>query len=532
MTTIDLVSDDEVDILYQQSLTACVGNIRQHFLQVKKQQASCKQARKRDTDTMFSKMKSPKRMKRDDTSGTCDNPVNIVEDDENPQQTILKALKSTASAADVTSPPTSNTESSLDLAVGDYMTDAEVRNFIRKLSRDEDKIAQAKLDERLAIPSYTGHHPSFRCVPGSTVEYEDGTFLTIKTVLRDGRGEVFLRGYKLVRENSLGLMMPKRRNEVVLVRQVPVSNAHNCFADHDEISIKGIRRNRKVLFTNQSFPEVSLRDDEAATSNPAFDVNHGPLFCRWSYTRVVNDRRKSVENIVERIDEQHADKSSRPNNKITSVPEQYVRDEWRRFTTNLGGSHHVRESTFNLDGTARMADTQAYTFGDAFCGAGGVSRGALDAGLRLMWAFDFNGEAMASYRTNFAHHGADCRHESVDQFIAHISRLVELTDVLVDVLHISPPCQPFSPAHTIPSPERDEMNQAALPAVWQLVEKLKPRVVTIEETEGLFTRHSEWFFLLVNTFTCFGYSVRWKVVQCHSYGVPQSRKRLLIIAAG
>jgi DNA (cytosine-5)-methyltransferase 1 len=103
---------------------------------------------------------------------------------------------------------------------------------------------------------------------------------------------------------------------------------------------------------------------------------------------------------------------------------------------------------------------------------------------------------------------------------------------MVDVLHMSPPCQPFSAAHTIPSEMQDEINQAALLSVGHLLEKIRPRIATIEETEGLINRHVEWFSALINIFITLGYSVRWKVVRCQDYGVPQQRKRLFIIAAG
>lgn len=60
---------------------------------------------------------------------------------------------------------------------------------------------------------------------------------------------------------------------------------------------------------------------------------------------------------------------------------------------------------------------------------------------------------------------------------------------MVDILHLSPPCQPYSPAHTTsPNIERDEQNQAVLFSTWQMVDRLKPRVVTMEETEGLYKR--------------------------------------------
>jgi len=52
------------------------------------------------------------------------------------------------------------------------------------------------------------------------------------------------------------------------------------------------------------------------------------------------------------------------------------------------------------------------------------------------------------------------------------------------------------------------MNEAALFSV-QLLEKTKPRIVTLEETAGLLSRHKPYFFTLINTFLSLGYSVRW-----------------------
>lgn len=44
----------------------------------------------------------------------------------------------------------------------------------------------------------------------------------------------------------------------------------------------------------------------------------------------------------------------------------------------------------------------------------------------------------------------------------------------VDIMHLSPPCQPFSPAHTIASPERDEINEAAMFSACHLLEVVRP----------------------------------------------------------
>jgi DNA (cytosine-5)-methyltransferase 1 len=64
------------------------------------------------------------------------------------------------------------------------------------------------------------------------------------------------------------------------------------------------------------------------------------------------------------------------------------------------------------------------------------------------------------------------------------------------------------------------------------LQTIKPRVVTIEETEGLLTRHIEWFSALINIIVYVGYSVRWRRIHCEGYGVPQNRTRLYVIASG
>ena len=165
---------------------------------------------------------------------------------------------------------------------------------------------------------------------------------------------------------------------------------------------------------------------------------------------------------------------------------------------------------------------QRYTFGDCFCGAGGMSRGAINAGLRIDWGFDFNLAACQSYAMNFF--GTPVYNVAADQFTnGEGSRKV-------DICHLSPPCQFFSDAHTIQGKD-DDMNTASLFAIFNLLQKTKPRVVTLEQTSGLIRRHPHFFNAVVNMFTSKGFSVRWRVRNCADYGLPQRRMRLFIIAS-
>ena len=55
-------------------------------------------------------------------------------------------------------------------------------------------------------------------------------------------------------------------------------------------------------------------------------------------------------------------------------------------------------------------------------------------------------------------------------------------------------------------------------------------MVTLEQTDGLLNR-PEWFRSLVMMFTDLGFSLSWKVLHGVEYGVPQTRKRLFLLAA-
>jgi DNA (cytosine-5)-methyltransferase 1 len=415
----------------------------------------------------------------------------------------------------------------------DQMTTAQLRTYLRRLSVEENRSRKQELDARHPVSSHVSTSPLYKCVPGKTVELQDETFLHITLVLRDGYGKYFVRGQQLIRENFIGAMMPSnRRNEVVIVEKKQLQTDGPVL---HEVSVDQVLKNRELVFTNQKYPLVSSRTDDSSPCIPGEDVKFGPLFCRWKYTQIVDRNDRCVENVLQHLRAHQVpgrcrlDRNSQ--SLFTRIDEPTKRNNWRGRTTPLGGSDSTRQCFINADGNSNSSIVKSYTFGDAFCGAGGASRGATDAMLKVRWGLDCNAQAMSSYSMNFRRHGADLYFEDVHDFIQKLNdERLELT--WVDVLHVSPPCQPFSPAHTIPNARRDEMNQAALPSVHQLIEKLKPRVVTMEETEGLFSRHVEWFDLAINIFTSLGYSVRWKILQCSAFGVPQSRKRLVIIAAG
>ncbi|KAJ5946167.1 hypothetical protein N7454_003006 [Penicillium verhagenii] len=363
--------------------------------------------------------------------------------------------------------------------------------------------------------------------PGSSVELHDGTFLYIERVDQCG-DDYFFHGRHLVLSNSgaIGDYCPKIEGEVIWLQHIK----DLCALDQ----IKCFRRIRFSNIRRDNDPEVIAPSDGKREDDLAcrlkFTLKFRPILPHQnSRTRAgLEDQEFAVEYLT--FDEATVER----NHRLTAKE---LRDEWRGFNQTIPFGSAVlpdRSAPLIIDlvnPVARSWNTgdpnrnRTYTFGDAYCGAGGTSCGAQKAGLALTWAVDMDANACQTYRQNFPQSLVE--NSSIDQFLTQ-----NPSELRVDICHTSPPCQPFSPAHTVHNQVRDERNSACIFTSRNLIDKARPRVITMEETFGLRGRHPAIFNRLILDFIEMGYSVRWAVLDCVNYGVPQIRRRLIIIAAG
>lgn len=131
---------------------------------------------------------------------------------------------------------------------------------------------------------------------------------------------------------------------------------------------------------------------------------------------------------------------------------------------------------------------------------------------------------MTTWTNNFPAAEAHCC--EVNEILA-----LDETAVAVDILHLSPPCQVFSPVHTVAGKD-DDTNFASLFGLHEVVKRAKPRIATLEQTFGILHRRFRHAFnSLIHMFTCLGFNVSWRIVKFEKYGLATMRKRLIIIAA-
>ncbi|KAF3246245.1 hypothetical protein TWF128_009049 [Orbilia oligospora] len=172
-----------------------------------------------------------------------------------------------------------------------------------------------------------------------------------------------------------------------------------------------------------------------------------------------------------------------------------------------------------------------YTFGDFFCGAGGASCGAKIAGLKIAYGVDKWEDALMSYARNYGKSKAI--KADICEFAANpFSVSLPASRLYADVIHLSCPCQFYSPVHTVPG-KNDEMNEVASLVVDRLLKVVRPRVVTSEQTFGINSarKFKDHFAIVINQYVRNNYSVRWAVKDATEYGAVSARRRLIVIAS-
>lgn len=160
---------------------------------------------------------------------------------------------------------------------------------------------------------------------------------------------------------------------------------------------------------------------------------------------------------------------------------------------------------------------------DLFCGAGGLAYGMQEAGCHISAGVDLDPSCEYALEAN-----------TTAQFVCK-----DVTEVTSDnlkewfgkastrVLAGCAPCQPFS-TYSQSRKTKDERWNLLL-EFQRLAISVKPEIVTMENVAGL--AKQEVWKSFVRALEDSGYWVSWRIVECEKFGIPQTRRRLVLLGS-
>lgn len=164
---------------------------------------------------------------------------------------------------------------------------------------------------------------------------------------------------------------------------------------------------------------------------------------------------------------------------------------------------------------------------DLFSGCGGLSEGLKQAGFKVVAGIEIDKNAARTYKMN---HLETVLFEDDIRKLDTEEILKLLDNKPLHLLAGCPPCQGFSALRKLNRKQvvLDERN-SLIEEYYRFIEGLKPLTIMLENVPGLVDY--SLFKRIIKKIKKLGYEIDYKIVNIAEYGVPQRRKRLVLVGS-
>jgi DNA (cytosine-5)-methyltransferase 1 len=162
---------------------------------------------------------------------------------------------------------------------------------------------------------------------------------------------------------------------------------------------------------------------------------------------------------------------------------------------------------------------------DLFAGAGGLTLGAKQAGINVVFAVEADPNAQSTYAVN---------HPEIKLFRDDIRKLKKISvkkNGVPTILFGGPPCQGFSTSN---QRTRNFVNKSnwMFEEFIRLTKSWSPDWIVFENVYGIAgTENGKFSDLILMSFKKLGYTVSHGILNAAYFGVPQKRERLFVIGS-
>lgn len=169
-----------------------------------------------------------------------------------------------------------------------------------------------------------------------------------------------------------------------------------------------------------------------------------------------------------------------------------------------------------------------YTCVDSFCGAGGLGLGLKRAGFDILLSFDIDQTCIDTIKANnkYFDHPAEAA-DITNMLNGKLLKKCQLKRGELFLLAGGPPCQGFSIQRR--GEDTDVRNELVL-KYGQLIDELYPMYFVMENVTGIAGKRGKTILeQLIESVETIGYTVHVNCLDAQDYGVPQRRKRYIIV---
>ena len=167
---------------------------------------------------------------------------------------------------------------------------------------------------------------------------------------------------------------------------------------------------------------------------------------------------------------------------------------------------------------------ESLNFIDLFSGCGGLSVGLELAGHTCKLGVDFNKDAIETFKHNHKNSEAYCG--DIQKLTApKLKKLIKPAEI--DMVVGGPPCQGFS---TIGKGEATDQRNKLFKQFVRIVKVCDPKILIMENVTGLLaSKNKKTLEAIFKEFERLGYQMEARVLSSEEYGVPEIRRRTIII---
>lgn len=168
-----------------------------------------------------------------------------------------------------------------------------------------------------------------------------------------------------------------------------------------------------------------------------------------------------------------------------------------------------------------------YDVVDLFCGIGGLSFGFKRQDFNVVAGYDIDETCKYAYEVNNDSKfiAKDVSNVTSEEIVHHYK------DSSIKILVGCAPCQPFS-SYTFKDKAKDNNKWELLYHFSRLIKDVQPEIVSMENVAQLLNfKEAPVFNDFVNCLKDLSYYVHYEIVNCPDYGIPQKRKRLVLLAS-